>query len=42
MLEVAGQFEAGAAGGTADIQRPLVVAAQLASKISKRLGVVGY
>ena len=42
MLEVAGQFEAGAAGGAADIQRPLVVAAQLAGKFGKRLGVVGY
>ena len=41
VLEVAGQLEAGAAGGAADIQRPLVVVAQLASKISKRFGVVG-
>lgn len=39
--EVARQFEAGAAGGAADIQRPLMAAAQLAGKTGQSLGVVG-
>ncbi|MNO95872.1 hypothetical protein D3C76_875260 [compost metagenome] len=39
---MAGQLEAGAAGGAADVQRALVVAAQLAGEAGQGAGVVGY
>lgn len=39
--EVARQFEAGTAGGAADVERPLMAAAQLAGKAGQGLGVVG-
>ncbi|MNY19897.1 hypothetical protein D3C86_1533540 [compost metagenome] len=42
VLEVAGQLEAGAAGGAADVQRPLMAAAQLAGEAGQGLGVVGH
>jgi hypothetical protein len=39
--EAARQFEAGAAGGAADVERPLMAAAELAGKTGQSLGVVG-